>query len=111
VFVPLRVAAAGNRSILFMPLRVAARNRSRPEGTRPAMDVGGIPTLVDHASAASDGRWWLLPVGAYSYTRPTYTFTLPLFFWSFGSRFSFLTPDSYPLTRPFTSARSVGPNE
>jgi hypothetical protein len=72
----------GNRSILFMPLRVAAilmplrvaailmplrvaaaRNRSDwfpapscGQALRPApvMDVGGCPRLVGHASAASD---------------------------------------------------------
>jgi hypothetical protein len=77
VFWPLRVAAARNRSVLFMPLRVAgvfwplrvaaARNRSRPEGTRfpapscgqtlrpaPVMNGGGSPMPYGHASAAYD---------------------------------------------------------
>ncbi len=32
----------------------AARNRSRPEGTRPARDVIGFLTPVGHASAAAN---------------------------------------------------------
>jgi hypothetical protein len=52
-----------------------ARNRSRPEGTRfpapssgqalrpaPVMELVGAPTLDVHASAANDGRWWLVPL-------------------------------------------------
>jgi hypothetical protein len=64
LFMPLRGAAARNRSSLFMPLRgAAARNRSDGfpapscgQALRPApiMNLCGPPSLVDHASAASD---------------------------------------------------------
>gem|GEM_PF-5912001 len=36
----------------------AARARRHPEGTRPAMDVGGFLPPMGHASAAIERCWW-----------------------------------------------------